>query len=282
MKCQTFKLNENASVDIYVKNDGELRPFVLIMPGGGYIFTSHREGQPIASRFYQAGFNTGVLWYTAFDKVKKVYQQATLEAAQAIEIIRKNAIKWHINPLAIGVCGFSAGGNLALQIATHFKDEWLSETLNQDNAYFKVDFVIASYPMISTDIFPYFSKAAAQVYVRNPLSVQERILGTENPTQEDYNEFNVLNYITSETPPMFIWHTYEDQLVNVSDALSLAQTCLSHQVPFELHIYEKGAHGLAMADESTASVKSHVNDQAATWFELCVNWLNTKFNNSGD
>lgn len=257
-------LNDTATLDLYILDSEMEKPFVLIMPGGGYVFTSDREAEPIAMAFNGKGINAGVLRYTTLDKVTKVYKHATLEAAMALDYIEQYRERWNITK--VGVCGFSAGGNLALQIATHSKDAWLSDY------EFNIDFLIASYPMISTEIFDLLEPIAYE-YVKNPMSVKMRILGTDDPSDQDYYEYNVLNYIDAHTVPMFIWHTYEDELVMVADALNLASTLNKHRVPFELHVFEKGPHGLALANRVSAVREDQVDVAAEKWFDMCITWI---------
>ena len=269
---KTYQINETAYLDVYLTKESKSNDFILIFPGGGYVFTSPREGEPIAHEFNLNGYHCAVLWYTTQDKVEKVYENATIEAALALYFIRTHASEWNVNIDRIGVCGFSAGGNLALQIGTHWRDSWLKEATGIENEWFKVDFIIASYPMISKRIFELLEGRASN-YVENPWSVAKRILGSDHPSQEDFYKYDVLNYINEKTPPMFIWHTFEDELVSVRDSLDLANKLQENGVPFELHIFEKGRHGLALATEETANDESQINQQASNWFALCVGWL---------
>lgn len=264
MIYKTIVINETARLDLYILESTTEKPFVLVLPGGGYIFTSEREGEAIALAFNGEGMSAGVLWYTTQDKVKKVYKSALHETAMALDYVKANSDAWSLSK--IGVCGFSAGGNVALQIATHYKDAWLAEY------DITIDFVIASYPMISTEIFTLL-EPRAYAHVENPLSVNMRILGTETPRANDYYEFDVLNFINEDTAPMFIWHTFEDELVKVDDALNLATTLNRYRVPFELHVFETGAHGLALANEVTAVSPEQINESASKWFEMCIEWI---------
>jgi dipeptidyl aminopeptidase/acylaminoacyl peptidase len=74
---------------------------------------------------------------------------------------------------------------------------------------------------------------------------------------------------------MFLWHTTEDVLVDVAHSLKLAVKLREAEIPFELHIFEKGEHGLALADRTTARKSSHLNAHVAKWFELCEGWLSS-------
>jgi len=132
---------------------------------------------------------------------------------------------------------------------------------------------IAGYPSVKAKRFEEDDLGFAAELIKNPNTANERFFGVKNPTDEDVEKYNVLNYVTEETPPMFIWHTFEDVLVNVSNSLSLACKLREKNVPFELHIFEKGEHGLALCDRTTARKKSHYNSHVIHWFQLCEEWL---------
>lgn len=80
--------------------------------------------------------------------------------------------------------------------------------------------------------------------------------------------------VDASTPPAFIFHTFEDTLVPVNNALALASALEQSKVPFELHIFRNGIHGLSLATPLTSSgLRSMVDSDAAKWFGLCIAWL---------
>ena len=127
MISEKIQLNKTAYLETYLLNNsqeynvGKKRPFVLVIPGGGYAFTSDREAEPIALKFNSIGFNSGVLWYTVMDQVTNVPHNALIEGAMAIKYIREHGEEWLIDTDNIIVCGFSAGGHLTVQLATDRK-----------------------------------------------------------------------------------------------------------------------------------------------------------------
>lgn len=276
---EKIKINETAYYDTYILNNSQeyntdkKRPMVVVIPGGGYIFTSDREAEPIALKFNSVGFHSVVLRYTVEDKVKNVPKNALIEVAETIRQIRDNADKWCVDPNMIIVCGFSAGGNLALQISTKWNEKWLAETLNTSNEMIKVNLAIPCYPAVNASVFEENDKGFASSIVENPNTANERIYGKGKPTKEDVYDYNVLNFIDKGTPPMFIWHTYEDVLTDVTNALNLANKLQENEIPFELHIFEKGEHGLALCDRTTARKNSHFNNHVIHWFNLCEQWI---------
>lgn len=277
MICQTIPLNETAHLDTYILNNsneynvGKKRPFVLVLPGGAYAFTSDREAEPIALRFNSIGCHAGILWYTTRDLVSNVPKNAFEEAMMAVKWVREHADEYLIDPDLIIVCGFSAGGHLAIECATMWHEPWIAEKLGCDPKQLKINLAIPCYAAAKAEKMP--KGEAGPLMLRAKQSGNMRFFGTDDPSDEDVEAYNCLNKVSRNTPPMFIWHTYEDQLVDVANSIELAWNLKKHKIPFELHIFEKGEHGLALADRTTARKDSHKNAHVYHWFELCEEWL---------
>ncbi len=286
MNHEKIRINDNAFIETYLLrnseeyNVGKKRSLVIICPGGGYAFTSDREAEVIALKFNSVGINAVVLWYTTGDKVKKIPENALFETAWTVNYVREKADEWLIDTDNIGICGFSAGGHLALQMATRWNETDLADRLQVNNEMLKVDFAILGYPMVFVkEIFPENDLGFANQLIENPLTSNQRYFGTDKPTDEDLEHFNLLNHVDEETCPMFIWHTTEDVLVDVEHSLKLGQKLRNYEIPFEMHIFEKGEHGLALGDRTTARKKSHFNDHVKKWFDLCEGWLSPYIDN---
>lgn len=277
MICRTIPLNETAHLDTYILNNsneynvGKKRPFVLVLPGGAYAFTSDREAEPVALRFNSIGCHAGVLWYTTRDLVPKVPRNAFEEAMMAVKWVREHAEEYLIHTDQIIVCGFSAGGHLAIECATMWHESWIAEKLHCSSDMLKINLAIPCYAAGKAEKMPVGENGPMMLHARQ--SGNMRFFGSDDPTDEQVEAYNCLRRISRHTPPMFIWHTYEDQLVDVSNSIELAWNMKKHAIPFELHIFEKGEHGLALADRTTARKDSHKNAHVYHWFELCEEWL---------
>ena len=227
------------------------RPAILILPGGGYAWCSRREADPVAMQFLQAGYNVFTLYYTcrSDETVPALRWQPLIDAAGAILHIRRNAEQFGTDPAKIAICGFSAGGHLALSGAVL---DIPGETAQQ-----RPNAVILGYPVIT-----------AGQYAHRGSFVQ---LAGEDPAAQQ--AFSLEDKITSRTPPVFVWHTMEDKTVPVENTLLLLAALRRAGVPCEAHLFEKGAHGTSI---STAEVDA-ADPHRAHWVALCLEWLGETF-----
>lgn len=243
--------HEDATLEGYLLDceitlgQGENRPAVLVCPGGGYVYCSPREAEPVALRYAAKGFHAFILRYsTGWDAADFAPLQ---EVSWAIGYIRENAEKWHIDPEKIAVCGFSAGGHLALASGL------LGE--NKPNA------MILGYPAVTTP--------------NHPMSnfMVKLLAGKKEVTDEDCARFSLENFITKDAPPVFMMATAEDGL-SPFGALLVANTYSRLGMPYELHMFQHGPHGYSLADETTANGSCQVlNPSFAQWHGLSVDWL---------
>ena len=225
------------------------RPAVLVFPGGGYLYCSPREGEPVALSYAARGFHAFVLKYSTGYNAKGF---APLEEASwAIGYIREHAGEWNVDPEKIAVCGFSAGGHLALSSGL------LAE--NKPNA------MILGYPATSAPNIP-----GADFMLK-------LLEGKTDVTGEDAAKYDLVPKITREAPPVFLAATAEDMLTAYG-ALPVAKAYSDLGMPYELHVFQYGPHGYSLANEVTADGSSQVIDPAfAQWQELSVQWLHKTF-----
>lgn len=243
----------------FTMSDGK-RPAVVIFPGGGYGYCSDREGEPIAARFLAAGMHAFILWYSCGEQAR--HPAPLLDASWAVATIRERfseAVEEH----SIAACGFSAGGHLAASLGAHWQEPAYTEPLGIAPGSNRPDALLLCYSVIS-------SGEAAHV------DTFQNLLGPQ-PPQEALAYHSVENHVTGKMPPAFIWHTMEDSLVPVENALLLASAMQKQAVPFELHIYTKGDHGLSTCDEQTAPSENYIVKQAQSWIPLSIQWLRGQF-----
>jgi acetyl esterase/lipase len=232
------------------------RPAVIICPGGGYGFRSDREGEPVAARFLAAGMHAFLLEYSV---APARWPVAALELASAVRWVRQNAPRLGVLPDQVYIIGFSAGGHLCASLGVKWEDRVFKDALGEDALAWRPDGMILCYPVIS---FLEHGHQGSRI----------NLLG-EDSTREQAQALSLELQVKHNAVPAFLWHTATDGAVPVENALMLAAALRKHKVPFELHVYERGLHGLSLCDETTAREKTLIQPDVAGWFELCLNWL---------
>jgi acetyl esterase/lipase len=203
---------------------------VVICPGGGYsVIVYNGEGVSTAKEFAKNGIAAFVLKYRLPDDT--TMQDKTIgplqDAQQAIKLVRENSVKWGVDPYKIGIMGFSAGGHLASTEATHFAKVLIENT---NNTSLRPDFQIVVYPVISMQ--EKFTHSDSR----------KKLLG-ENPSKAIIDLFSNDLQVDENTPPAYITHAADDNVVDVDNSISYFEALRRHKVPVEMHIYPKGGHG---------------------------------------
>ena len=253
-----------AELDMYTIEQHEnieitQRPAVIICPGGGYEYCSVREAEPVALRFAAYGISAFVLRYSC---VNKKFPTALLEAAQAMAYVRKNAKILGVDPKKIMICGFSAGGHLAASLAVHWNKPFISDVLGENSELYRPNGAVLCYPVITAG--------------------EKRHDGSiVNIAGNDYDPeimklISLEEQVSPDTPPTFLWHTADDGSVPVDNTLLFASALAANGIPFACHIFEKGVHGLALCDDSTAGYEGHLNPDCARWFGMAVDWIKSR------
>lgn len=239
---------EETTLTPYLVKDGRKdKGLVIVCPGGGYAGRADHEGEPVAKMLNAAGISAVVLNY----RVAPYRHPAPLtDANRAVRFVRYHAAAWEIDPKKIGILGFSAGGHLAVSACEHF-DAGLVDGDEIDKESSRPDAGIFCYPVVT------FHKPFAHIGSRNNLLGDE-----ENKELDDLltGEDNV----PDDCPPCFLWHTAEDNGVPVENSLMLSAALSKKKIPFELHIFPKGWHGLGLAEN---------NESVRQWAPLLVKWL---------
>jgi acetyl esterase/lipase len=242
-------------------NADKKRASVLICPGGGYAYTSDREAEPVAMRFLAAGFNAFILRYRT---APSRHPKPLLDLSRAMWIIRENADKWNLDPEKIAVCGFSAGGHLAASLGVFWNELYISEAIGMPEGINKPNGLILGYPVITSGKYAH----------RGSFS---NLLGRD-ATAEQKEGMSLELHVKNQVPPTFLWHTFHDLAVPVENSLLFAQALRQSGIPFELHIFPDGPHGLSLCDEETAvNNPDLINPHAANWMPLCIEWLKELF-----
>lgn len=250
----SYLISNTAEIDINRK-----RPAVIICPGGGYEFTSDREAEPIALKMMNMGFHAFVLHYNV---KPHVYPQALLELATAVQIVRGNHQVWGIDPSKIIVAGFSAGGHLAASLGVFWQGSLLVEKMKGEKESWQPNGLLLAYPVISSGEFIHEGSFKA-------------LLAENYPQMKD--ELSLEMQVNADTPPTFLWHTFEDDVVPMENSMLFASHLRRNEIPFELHLFPKGGHGLSLATAETSRDFYGINEQVAVWPELFERWVQNNF-----
>ena len=223
-------------------------PAIIVVPGGGYMMRAPHEGEPIAQWLNGIGVSAVVLNY----RVAPFGYPAQLEDAQrAMRLVRSHAAEWRIDPQRVGVLGFSAGGHVAATVGTHYDrgDPTASDPVERLSS--RPDLLVLCYPVISMGDSTHPGSRTALLGERQNDAEMVPLLSNEQQ-------------VTADTPPTFLWHTAVDAAVPVQNSLLFASALAQHQVPFELHVFEQGPHGIGLATDYPG---------AGAWPSLCATWL---------
>lgn len=233
------------------------RPAVIICPGGGYIFKSDREAEPIAMRLLAAGIHAFVLQYSV---APSRYPSAALELAAAVRLVRQNAIEFAVDTNRVFIMGFSAGGHLCATLGTLWDEPVFEQAFGiEQGKNWRPDGMLLSYPVITMGEFAHKGS-------------RDSLLGA-NASRERTDALSLEKRVNPKTPPTFLWHTVNDDTVPVENSLLFATALRKAEVPFEMHLYESGVHGLSLCDETTAEDEHQLAPDNAGWMELAIRWM---------
>jgi acetyl esterase/lipase len=218
---------------------------MVILPGGGYGGLAPHEGKGYAEWLVTNGVSCFVLKYRLGSQGYR-HPRMLEDAARAVRVVRARAGEWKLDPKRVGIMGSSAGGHLASTLLTHFDagSPGASDPIERQSS--RPDLGILCYPVISMG-------------PNTHVGSKNNLLGKDPDPQLVQLLSNELQ-VTKDTPPCFLWHTWEDKAVKVENSLEFATALRKAGVPFDLHVYQNGAHGMGLG-------KKH------PWAQDCIFWL---------
>jgi len=212
------------------------RPFMLVVPGGGYCMVVPPEGEIVAKCFFEKGMNCAVLTYTTdITMCVPLKKQPMMDASRALRYIRKNAARLGADPEKITICGFSAGAHVCGSLGVHYKDITDPDP-ELDKFPNRPDAMILSYPVITSGEFTHTYSMWA-------------LIGKDAP-KEEYEYFSLEKHVTPDTPPTFLWQTVTDDLVPVENSALFATSLRKEGVTFAYYAFPAGWHGLCICNDA--------------------------------
>lgn len=224
---------------------------MVICPGGGYAHLAPHEGNDYALWLNQHGVTCFVLKYRLGSNGYH-YPAEFQDVTRAVRWVRAHADEYKINPQRVGIMGSSAGGHLAATLLTHFDPGDMNSADAVERQSSRPDLGILCYAVITMGEFTHTGS-------------KENLLG-KNPSPELVRQLSTELQVTTNTPPCFLWTTFEDKTVPTENTLLFAEALRKNHVPFDLHIYQKGGHGMGLKDKPPFA-------HPHPWANDCLFWL---------
>ena len=223
---------------------------IVVCPGGGYgALAMDHEGKQVAEWLNSIGVSAFVLKYRLGPRYR--HPAPLQDAGRAIRTVRGRSKEWDVDPKRVAILGFSAGGHLASTSGTHFDGGKPDATDPIERESSRPDRMILAYPVI----------AMATEFTHR--GSNGNLLGRDPPA-ELVNSLSNETQVARNTPPTFMVHTNEDNGVPPENSLLFAMALRKAKVPLELHIFEKGRHGLGLGGDEPSF---------RAWPKLCETWL---------
>lgn len=295
-KINLYTDRKDVTLTTYILDDspemlnGKRRPAVLICPGGAYLGLSDREGEPVAMKFVSMGYHAFVLRYSVYGEGKNQdydltkplpvkehcqYPKPIQEIGMAMLIIRDHAEEWLVDMDKIALCGFSAGSHNVSMYANSWYTDTVAGHLGVDATLLKpaasiLCYTLSDYELLVNSLQPGFMQ---DFFAQSTTAYT----GESKPDKIFLKKISPAQHVSEKTPPTFLWATAQDSMVPVQNTLVMAKALADQKIPFEVHVFEEGEHGMSLATQASVTTKSQMKPDAAKWADLAGVWLEKRF-----
>lgn len=288
-KIRLYENREDVTLTTYIRDSSAekfKRPAIIICPGGAYLLCSDSESEPVALRFAAMGYHTFVLRYSVYTDEDHTFPSQDLkineksktpaqirDLGKAMLKIREHADEWNVDADKIAICGFSAGAHNCAMYSVSWNTPVLTDYFKVDPGMLRPTAAILGYTLSDFILLKQSQTSADDIGARLFMGCKLAVFGNIDPDDETLIKFSPALLVNKDTPPMFLWATSQDSLVPVEHTTWMATALAQKKIPFELHVFEEGRHGLSLANEGSAEVKSSIDRDAAKWVDLAECWL---------
>ena len=295
-KIKLYEDREDVTLTTYILDDsvemlnGKKRGAVLVCPGGATLYCSDREGEPIAMAFSALGYHTFVLRYSVYNENKGVntmdniipdlskpwvekdckFPRQIQDIGKAMLYIKEHSDTWMVDTEKIALCGFSAGAHNCAMYSVYYNKPVVTDFLGIGAGGIRPAAAVLGYML--SDYVELLEKTDP-ANVLYACSMRAYVDEWEKITIEQAEQVSPCRLVNETTPPMFLWATAGDNLVDPIHTIKMAEALCRNHIPYEVHMFEEGKHGMCLGTQATAAVREELDENVENWIHLADKWL---------
>ncbi len=270
--------------DLMPETSRPKRPAAIVVGGGAFQHVAPHEQEPVAFEFLARGYQAFTLDYVTNETGNVSYPNPEADLAKIIATVRANAEEWHVDPQKVVVVGFSAGAHVCATLATRWKKGPFMTLAEARPEEIRPDAVVLGYPLLDLRIKRDEQLRDPRIDLRVPktggktgrdlLNEYFAMLLGADATEEAFEDFCPTTHVTRDMPPTFAWAASDDRTCPVSQLYDFASAMARERVVNEIHVFDRGGHGLSVANANTA-VEGNEERAAAVraWLPLAIDFL---------
>ncbi len=262
------------------------RPAIIVAPGGAYAIHATKESEPVAFQFMQMGYQVFVLKYSVgsdrANPKKGIMKNAkypiqVIEMFETLHIVKQNADEWKVDASRIFLMGFSAGGHVCASCGVRWNDLEIIKNLSfvPKEEELKVNGIVLGYPFLAPNSEEFFLRHKLEDVERVQSIMNYVLYQTDEPSLDQLKKVDLLNYVSSDTVPMFIWHSIDDPVVDSRNSTKFVSKLLENGIQAEYHLFGHGEHGKALENCLTHMNDNEIDHHLNQWILLADFWMNS-------